>query len=198
MATVRAAPLPPEERRLAIIHAIIPLLGEHGPAVTTKQIAAAAGVSEGTIFNVFEDKDDLIRASFEAAIDPAPFERAVGEIDRRLPFEQQVVAAADLSQRRIVHIWKLIGALGPHHHHPKHGGPFADSPALNALFERFRGRLRVEPTEASRLLRALTLSLTHPMMTDHPRTPAEIVDLFLHGAATRRSRSTTRTMEGRP
>lgn len=188
MPTVRAAPLPPEERRLAIIHAMIPLLGEHGRAVTTKQIAAAAGVSEGTIFNVFDDKDDLLRAAFDAAVDPAPFERAVAAIDARLPFEDQVAAAAELSQRRIVHIWKLVSALGPQHH-PKRGGPFPDSPALNALFERFRGRLRVEPTEAARLLRALTLSLTHPMMTDHPRTPAEIVDLFLHGAAARRTRS---------
>ena len=97
--------------------------------------------------------------------------------------------ALNLSQRRIQHIWKLVSAIGPHDH-PKRGGPFADSPALTALFERFRGRLRVEPAEAARLLRALTLSLTHPMMTDHPRTPPEIVDLFLHGAATRRSRST--------
>lgn len=187
MPSVRATPMPPEERRLAIIHAMIPLLGEHGPAVTTKQIAAAAGVSEGTIFNVFEDKDDLLRAAFEAAIDPAPFERAVDAIDPALPFEQQVIAAAELSQRRVVHIWKLISALGPHHHR-KRGGPFADSPALNALFERHRTRLRVEPAEAARLLRALTLSLTHPMLTDHPRSPAEVVDLFLHGAATRRGR----------
>lgn len=193
MPTVRAAPLPPEERRLAIIHAMIPLLGEHGRAVTTKQIAAAAGVSEGTIFNVFADKDDLVQAAFDAAIDPAPFELAVAAIDPRLPFEEQVEAAAELSQRRIVHIWKLISAIGPHHHQ-KRGGPFPDSPALDALFDRFRGRLRVEPAEAARLLRALTLSLTHPMMTDHPRTPAEIVDLFLNGAATRRSRTT----KGRP
>ena len=192
MPTVRAAPMPPEERRTAIIHATLPLLAEHGRDVTTKQVAAAAGVSEGTIFNVFEDKDALLQAVFEAAIDPAPFERAISEIDARTSFEAQVTAAVELSQRRVVHIWKLIRALGPHHHR-KQGGPFADSPALNALFERFRSRLRVEPAEAARLLRALTLSLTHPMLTDHPRSPAEVVDLFLHGAATRRSRTKERS-----
>jgi len=30
-------------------------------------------------------------------------------------------------------------------------------------------------------LRALTLSLTHPMMAAEPRPATEIVDLFLHG-----------------
>lgn len=188
MATVRAAPMPPEERRVAIIRATVPLLAEHGRAVTSKQIAAAACVSEGTIFNVFDDKDDLIRAAFEAAVDPAPFERAVAEIGADLPFEEQVIAAATLSQQRVAHIWRLISALGPLHH-DKRGGPFAHSPALTALFERHRRRLRVEPAEAGRLLRALTLALTHPMLSDDPRSPAEVADLFLHGAATRRSRS---------
>lgn len=184
--------MPPEERRAAIIRATMPLLVTHGRDVTTKQVAAAAGVSEGTIFNVFDDKESLLQAVFEAGVDPGPFERAIAEIDPRLPFEAQVTAAVELSQRRVIHIWKLVSALGPHHHQ-KRGGPFADSPALDALFERFRTRLRVEPAEAARLLRALTLSLTHPMLTDHPRSPADVVDLFLHGAAARRSRSKDRS-----
>lgn len=179
--------MPPEERRAAIIRATMPLLVQHGRDVTTKQVAAAAGVSEGTIFNVFDDKEALLQAVFEAGVDPAPFERAIDGIDPRLPFEGQVAAAAELSQRRVIQIWKLVSALGPHHHQ-KRGGPFADSPALNALFERHRGRLRIEPSEAARLLRALTLSLTHPMLTEHPRTADEVVDLFLHGVSSRRSR----------
>jgi AcrR family transcriptional regulator len=191
MSPVRAAPLPPEQRRVAIIGAALPLIAEHGQAVTSKQIAAAAGVSEGTIFNVFDDKDDLLRAAFEAVVDPAPFERAVSEIDAHLPFEEQVIAAATLSQQRVAHIWKLISALGPLHH-DKRGGPFAHSPALTALFERHRRRLRVEPAEAGRLLRALTLALTHPMLSDDPRSPADVADLFLHGATARRSRAKER------
>jgi len=41
----------------------------------------------------------------------------------------------------------------------------------------------VEPIVAARLLRALTLSTTHPMLAGEPRTPDELVQLFLHGVA---------------
>ena len=53
----RASAMPAEERRTAIIEAVRPLLAEYGESVTSKQIAAAAGIAEGTIFRVFADKD---------------------------------------------------------------------------------------------------------------------------------------------
>ena len=56
----RASPLPPSERRTAIIRAALPLLIDRGLTVTTRQIAEVAGVSEGTLFNVFADKDEFI------------------------------------------------------------------------------------------------------------------------------------------
>ena len=31
----------------------------------------------------------------------------------------------------------------------------------------------------------MTVTLTHPLMAPEPATPAEIVDAFLHGVATR-------------
>ena len=52
--TPRAAPLSPDERRRAIVDAVLPLLIEHGRAVTTRQMAEAAGIAEGTIFRVFD------------------------------------------------------------------------------------------------------------------------------------------------
>ena len=48
----------PEDRRKAILEALIPLLVEQGGDVTTKEIAEAAGIAEGTIFRVFPDKAD--------------------------------------------------------------------------------------------------------------------------------------------
>ena len=67
----RAAPMAPDERRRAIIDAVVPLLTQHGPDVTTKQIAEAAGIAEGTIFRVFPDKQALLWATAEETINPS-------------------------------------------------------------------------------------------------------------------------------
>ena len=56
-----------------------------------------------------------------------------------------------------------------------------DSPALIALIGGGAERLRLPPAEAARLLRALTLSLTHPLLAAEPASAADIVDVFLHG-----------------
>ena len=176
----RAAPLPPAERRADIIHAVLPLLIERGAAVTSRELAAAAGVSEGTIFNVFADKDELFAAAYEIAVDQAPLERAISEIDPTAPFEQRLIVATELIQRRIVDIWRLVSQLDPRHH-PSRPKPLPDSPALAALLGTATARLRTEPIDAARLLRALTLSCSHPMLTAEPRPVADIVDVFLHG-----------------
>jgi AcrR family transcriptional regulator len=179
--TRRAAPLPPEERRAAIIGAVLPLLVEHGAGVTSRQIAHAAGVSEGTIFNVFADKDELIEAAIATAIDQAPFEQAIAEIDRGAPYEHRLLLATELIQRRIVDIWRIVSQLEPHRPASEHR-PLPDSEALTELLATEPDRLRIEPAEAARLLRALTLSLTHPMLAAAPRSAADIVDVFLHGS----------------
>ena len=67
----RAAPMAPDERRRAIVDAVVPLLLEHGDDVTTRQIAEAAGIAEGTIFRVFPDKAALLLAAAEEIINPA-------------------------------------------------------------------------------------------------------------------------------
>ena len=76
--------MPADERRAMIIEAMLPLLLEHGEMVTTRLIAEAAGIAEGTIFRVFADKDELISAVVEHATDPASIERAfAGDRPRR-------------------------------------------------------------------------------------------------------------------
>lgn len=56
----RARPLPPAERRASLIAATRQLILDHGPDVTTRQVAEAAKVAEGTLFRVFPTRRDLI------------------------------------------------------------------------------------------------------------------------------------------
>ena len=79
----RASAMSPDDRRSSIVAATLPLLLEHGEMATTRQIAEAAGVAEGTIFRAFADKDELIAAVVEAAMDREPLEAALAAIDRR-------------------------------------------------------------------------------------------------------------------
>lgn len=178
----RAAALPPDQRRAAIIDATLPLLLEYGPAVTTRMIAVAAGIAEGTIFRVFPDKDSLIQAVVDKAFDQAPTDAALAEIDLDQPFEQRLTEAVAIVQARFANIWRLIANVGPDKVPSDRRRPPPDIPGLIALFEPEAERLRHPPLEAARMLRALTLACSHPaLILDEPMTPADIVALMLDG-----------------
>lgn len=187
----RAAPLPPEERRRAIVDAALPLLAERGTAVTTRDLAGAAGVSEGTLFNVFADKDELIDAVIAAATDQAPIEQAIASIDPSLSFEAQLVEATELLQRRTSEIWRLLSKLVDHHRHASRSR-LPEITALTDLMAAHASHLDAAPDEAARILRSLALALTHPMFCTEPATAETIVDRFLHGCGTRTGRGTSR------
>jgi len=67
----RATAQSAEDRRRSILDATTSLLRDHGLAVTTKQIADAAGVAEGTIFRYFPTKQDLLQEVVAQMFDPA-------------------------------------------------------------------------------------------------------------------------------
>lgn len=163
-----------------IVEATLPLLVENGEMVTTRQIADAAGIAEGTIFRVFADKDELIAAVVDAALDTAPLEAALTRIDLDQDLEDCLAAAIRILQRRVVDIWRLTSSVGIKRQESR---PIADSDALVSLFTVHRDRLAVKPVTAARLLRALTLSVTHPMMAGQPMPAKDIIELFLHGVA---------------
>jgi AcrR family transcriptional regulator len=185
----RAAALPPEKRREAIVSATLPLLLEHGLAVTTRQIAEAAGVAEGTIFRVFADKDALIDAVFEKALDPGPVETRLAEIDPSLPLDERLVEAVRIMQERVAGVWRLVSSVGftrpPEPGDDSRRRKFTDVRHLVALFEADRDRLRYDPASNAQRLRALAIAGSHPALIDRPLPPEEIVALFLDGVRLR-------------
>lgn len=181
--------MPPDLRRAAIIDAAIPLLRHSGPAVTTKQIADAAGIAEGTVFRVFDDKDALIAAAVAQVLDQRPTIAELRRIDLALPLRERLRAAVVVITARLDAVWELMFAMRvmsqPDHARPTHLADHADSElpdALTALIAPDAAQLRVTPAQTARLLRLVTFAGSHPRITDaNPLTADEIVDLLLDG-----------------
>lgn len=184
----RARPLAPAERREVLVDATLRLLREHGRQITTRQIAEQAGVAEGTIFRVFDTKEELIDEAIRAAFQPGEVSIRLAEIPRDLPQRDRLIAGVSVLQQRFRATFDLMGKVGlvrpPEHIH--------DSPEVEAWRARLVEHLlelvgddvplRVPPGHVVHLLRLLTFSGSHPHVSDgHFLTPAEIVDCVLDG-----------------
>jgi AcrR family transcriptional regulator len=188
----RAGPLAPDDRRRAIIEAVLPLLIARGPAVTTRELAEAAGVAEGTIFRVFPDKHALIHEAVKFSMDPEPIRKALSEIYLDAPLETQLAEAARILLEHFHEVMAVVSSLRtmrPIESERPPGLPAFVTEAnevvnrsLAVLFESHRARLRLAPEKSAALFRGLVLVSVHPAlgMTDKLSVD-EIVDVLLTG-----------------
>ena len=175
-----------DDRRKALIDVTLPLLRAHGRTVTTKQIAEAAGVAEGTIFRAFESKDDLILAAVEAGMDMQPFLDDLAAVDVSLEFRPRLIELVTRLQARFAGIFALMSALGMSgppraQKHTEAGRRHAEE-IMVALVEPDADLITCSSADLVHMLRLFTFSGTHPHLSEGRRlTPEQIVDTLLDG-----------------
>ncbi len=179
----RARPLAPEDRRAAIIDAVIPLLREKGRDVSTRQIAEACGVAEGTIFRAFGDKETLIAAAVDRYFDPEPLRNALRGIDPEEPLEAKVRQVLHLLRERFTGVVGFMSALGMQGGPPPRVRQATDTEWLTTVALIFRDDdLRVSTDDLGHYLRLIAFGSSLPPITaSHTFTTDELVALAMRG-----------------
>ena len=181
----------PDERRDMIVRAALPLVGEYGTAVTTAQIARAAGIGEATIFRVFDDKEALLDA---CVVEALRTDRVVAEI-RAIPLDQPLPArlaeAAAALDGYLARMGAVLGSLHATGRQLRHRGTGAvpdraaagqqTREAVAELLEPDRASLRLPPEQLASIFVPLVFARGRAVGGEPPAT-SDLLDLFLHGA----------------
>ncbi|MEO3807413.1 TetR/AcrR family transcriptional regulator [Sphaerisporangium sp. B11E5] len=181
-----------------IVQAALPLVAEYGAAVTTQQIARAAGIGEGTIFRVFADKDEVLDACLAEAMSPDRVLRELVSISLDQPLADRLVEAIEALHAHLGRMGAVAGALMASGRRPRRD-PLASGEArpgldretslatvrdaLAELFEPDQDTLRLSPERSAQVFMFAASSAGRLAGQGVPSlTSAEIVDMFLHGA----------------
>jgi len=170
-----------DDRRAQIIAAVTPAVLEHGVGITSRQLAEAAGVAEGTLFKAFGDKESLLVALAEQHMIDADA-AASFESDS---LEQLVTTMVAVLVERMRFLFRLAMALGPIAQRvaEQRRDDFEQSKFwIAAHFEPYEAQLRVTPLVAAELVRTLAWAAAAGWGEAEPASSAaDIVQVLLHG-----------------
>jgi AcrR family transcriptional regulator len=187
----RARPLSVDDRQAMIIDAVIPLLAEFGRDLSSKQIAEAAGIAEGTIFRAFGDKDTLIEAAIVKFLDPQPMRSELRAIDAALPLGEKVERIIEIMRARFGEIFRVMAMVGARRPPaPKERHEFAGiiAEALAPEFE----LLNWPAVRIAQIIRLVTFASAFPQLNEGIELSShELAQLVLYGIA-----GTPSTIEG--
>ncbi|MHA6668808.1 TetR/AcrR family transcriptional regulator [Homoserinimonas sp. A447] len=179
----RARPLPVDERRAMIIHAITPLLLTHGRDVTSRQLAEAAGIAEGTIYRAFGDKESLIEAAIAHYLDPEPMRFSLRAIDPDLPLETKIFAIVHVLRERFNLVFRIMAVLGAERP-PMPSQRKVYSEIIGQCLAPDLARLNWPPEQVGHVIRLITFSAAFPQLNDGVEfTTEQLSAIVLYGVA---------------
>ncbi|WP_232662270.1 TetR/AcrR family transcriptional regulator [Pseudonocardia sp. TRM90224] len=192
----RAPGMTPERRREMIVAAALPLVAEQGAAITTSQVARAAGIGEATIFRVFRDKDELLDACIVEALRPDTALDEIASIDLDQPLAERLTEAATALDAHLARIGAVVGALhgtrprdrrardeqGEHPPASARTQSYQDTiDAISALLAPEKAALRYPAEQLAGMFVSQLFARTRPF-SGSVITTEQLVDLFLNGA----------------
>nr|WP_243848605.1 TetR/AcrR family transcriptional regulator [Lysinibacter cavernae] len=165
-----------------IIDAVTPLVLEQGSSVTSKQLAEAAGLAEGTIFRAFGDKQTLLTAVFERYLDPEPMRKELRSIDPAESLEIKVRLIIEILRNRFGNIFRIRAAI------EQHSQPHLVSQRehlnriIAELLEPDLDRLLWSRAAVSHLVRMLALASAIPRLNEgYELSSDELASMVLYG-----------------
>lgn len=186
----------PEERRRAIIDATLPLLLDRGTDVSTREIAQAAGVAEGTIFRAFETKQELVAEAVIQALRDESASAQLAALGSERPLVDVVEDCMKILQDEVsrtraltsVFIHRQAGVPDrrclPFDPGQRHARNLRLRAGIAAALQPYADQISVDLENAATAIHAMAFALSHEMAESQPdnRTRA-LADLVVHGIA---------------
>ncbi|MER7787639.1 helix-turn-helix domain-containing protein [Streptomyces sp. NPDC097640] len=180
-----------------IVAAALPLVAEYGAAVTTAQIARAAGIGEATIFRAFKDKEEVLGACTAEAMNPSHVLRELASISLDQPLADRLTEAAEAMRAHLARMGAVAGALHASGHRRERSPAARPSDsrtsdsretsmratrdALTELVEPDRAALRLPPERVASIFLGMLFTQLHFGAEGADIDPVEFVGVLLHG-----------------
>lgn len=166
-----------------IVEAVIPLLLEHGASVTSRQIAEAAGIAEGTVFRAFGDKDTLVAAAVARYLEPTALHNRLRLIDGHQPLATLLAEVLAVLRERFIGVMRMMAAAGMHHGQvPRRPVSQEFTSIISDLLQPHRENLRIAPEQVAQYARLVAFASAIPVFGEGvPFSTNELVDLFEQG-----------------
>lgn len=176
-----------------ILAVVIPLIIQKGREVTSREIAEACGIAEGTIFRAFGDKETLLNAAIEKYLDPESLNANLRAIGADLPLDTKLHAIFGLLVDRFSGVIRLHAAL-KHPRLPDRRDSTGFVEAIEELLAPNRDELRVSAATVAQYARVIAFAQSLPVFGESiPLTSEEMVELVMHGVAEHAASTTPTT-----